>query len=230
MKKTLALASMALLLATAACGTKNEQTTTVPGVGSVTTTQEGDATKVHLTGPQGQQATVATSQEGGGTQVQVQVPGGSLDIRTGGSGGPVQVVASGSPEPAGAEDSEEHGDEVASDGGETSVQAAPGVDPDDFQVPFYPGAKVVGGGSTETTGMDGKSLKVASAQLVTSDPVDKVVAFYADKVQGGNKVDTTVEGQRTVIFAPLNPLKGTTMTVVGQKDGTTKITLASQGT
>lgn len=228
MKKTLALASMALLLATAACGTKNEQTTTVPGVGSVTTTQEGDRTKVQVTGPKGQQATVATSQEGGGTQVQVQVPGGSLDIRTGGSGGPVQVVASGSPLPAGAED--EAGEEGASAGEEADVQAAPGVEPEDFQIPFYPGAKVVGGGSTETTGMDGKSLKVASAQLVTSDPVDKVVAFYADKVQGVNKVDSTVDGQRTVIYAPFNPLKGTTMTVVGQKDGTTKITLASQGT
>ncbi len=96
-------------------------------------------------------------------------------------------------------------------------------------MPFYPGADVVSGGQHEATDADGQTTRTATAELSTKDPVDRVAAFYADKVQAANRIDTTMEGKRTVVYAPTEPSQGTSVTVTQDEDGTTRITLVCQG-
>lgn len=240
MRRTIVVASMALLLTTAACGSKDGQTTSIPGVGSVSTTQEGDTTKVQVTGPQGQTASVDTTKEGDGTKVQVTGPGGqTASVQTNQEGGGTQVNIQG---PGGQTiniDTSETGDQEGTSEGTVSVTDEKGqtatysgsdkIDEAALGVPLYPGAQVVNGGTSETSGVDGKKLKVANAELTTKDPVEKVAAFYAGKVKAANKVDTTEDGRRTVIFAPTNPMQGTTIVVTQEEDGNTHVTIATQG-
>ena len=78
----------------------------------------------------------------------------------------------------------------------TPVQTAT-VTEADLGVPFYPGAKLDGG--AVSSGPDGSS---ASANLVTTDPPEKVLAFYRERLKalaagreladGGSKVDDKV--------------------------------------
>lgn len=240
MKKTLVLGSLALLLATAACGQKPAETTTttVPGAGSVTTTQQGETTKVQVDGPGGQTMTVDTTASGGATTVKVEgVPGvGSVDVKAGGEGGSVSVDT-----PAGSVDVQGDGEggtvDVSAGGAAVNVQGGSGqssftatdkVDESAFGVPFYPGATVESGGQLDTSAADGKALKSAGAQLVSKDPIDKVVAFYSEKAKSARKMDSTVDGKRTVIFTPTDVTNGTTI-VVEQDEAGTRITLAAQG-
>jgi len=98
----------------------------------------------------------------------------------------------------------------------------------DFTVPFYPGAQMVSGGRHEATDSAGQTTTTAAAELRTKDSIDQVVEFYATRVEGGNRVDTSIEGRRTVVLAPAGPSSGTSVTVT-QEDGTTRITLVNQG-
>lgn len=113
--------------------------------------------------------------------------------------------------------------------GDTTYSASDKVDESSFSVPFYPGAKVEGGSQHEVAGPEGKTSKMATAELSTTDPVDKVVEFYTGKLPGANKMDSTVEGQRTVVLVPENPEQGTSVTIDQEEGGVTRVVLVSQG-
>ncbi len=189
MKMTLACAAAVLTLTLTARGPKQE-TVAVPGVGTVTTTEQNGTSTVGVQGPGGQTSTstVVDSKEGAGQAVTV----------TGSQAG-------------------------------GTFRASNTAEEGDFTVPFYPGSELASGGRHEATDGAGRSTRTAAAQLTTKDSVDRVVAFYSSRVQGGNRVDTTIDGRRTVVLAPEDPARGTSITVTQEEDGTTRITLVSQG-
>ncbi len=113
--------------------------------------------------------------------------------------------------------------------GDTTYSASNKVDESAFSVPFYPGAKVEAGSQHEVAGPEGKTSRMATAELSTTDPVDQVVDFYVGKLPSANKMDSTVDGQRTVVLVPENPEQGTTVTIDQEEGGVTRVVLVRQG-
>ncbi|MGI5845505.1 MAG: hypothetical protein ACOX9B_15220 [Candidatus Xenobium sp.] len=103
------------------------------------------------------------------------------------------------------------------------------VEESSFSVPFYPGAKVEGGDQHEVAGPEGRTSKMVTAELSTTDPLDKVVEFYSGKLPGANKMDSTVEGQRTVVLVPETPEQGTSVTIDQDEGGITRVILVARG-
>ena len=95
-------------------------------------------------------------------------------------------------------------------------------------VPFYPGAKAEGGGSYAAVNQaKGQAGKAAGVTLSTPDPVDKVVAFYKDKL-GAPMMDMNHEGQRNVSWAKpgANGKGGLMIAISTEKDQPgTKVTI-----
>jgi len=212
--KTFVVAFSAWMLVATACGPKPETTTTaVPGVGTVTTTQDQDQTRITVEGADGQAALVTTQdQQQDQTRVTVEGPDGQAALVTTEKDGHSQ----GSMTVRGPE-------------GDKAYSASNKVDEAAFSVPFYPGAKVEGGSQHEMAGPEGKTSKMATAELSTTDPVDQVVDFYVAKLPSANKMDSTVEGQRTVVLVPENPEQGTSVTIDQEEGGVTRIVLVGQG-
>lgn len=103
------------------------------------------------------------------------------------------------------------------------------VEESSFSVPFYPGAKVEGGDQHEVAGPEGRTSKMVTAELSTTDPLDKVVEFYSGKLPGAKKMDSTVEGQRTVVLVPETPEQGTSVTIDQDEGGITRVILVARG-
>ncbi len=154
--------------------------------------------------------TVTTTQQQDQTRVTVEGPDGQSTLVTSGQEGQSTVTVRG-PE------------------GESTYSASTKVDQSAFSVPFYPGAKVESGSQHEMAGPEGKTSRMVTAELSTTDPVEHVVEFYAGKLPGANKMDSTVEGRRTVIFVPEDPEHGTTVTIDQEGSGLTRLVLVSQG-
>ncbi len=102
------------------------------------------------------------------------------------------------------------------------------VDPRRLDIPLYPGAVVrqgEGGARAVDLGFDDKRLRLLAVEMETSDPADKVIAFYkeaaADFVFSAKK-DNRVEFRWE---------RGGLRKVVGivEKEGKTRISLANIG-
>lgn len=70
---------------------------------------------------------------------------------------------------------------------------------------------------------------MVTAELSTTDPLDKVVEFYSGKLPGAKKMDSTVEGQRTVVLVPETPEQGTSVTIDQDEGGITRVILVARG-
>jgi hypothetical protein len=91
-------------------------------------------------------------------------------------------------------------------------------------IAFYPGAEVEGGGTVASSGKSNESL--ATVSLVTSDPMDKVAAFYKDKYAKGNTV--VEQGDALIITVKVGENAMKMITVGLDKDaGKTRIGIQS---
>jgi hypothetical protein len=68
------------------------------------------------------------------------------------------------------------------------------VKQEDVGVDFYPGAEVKIGTKDAASGKGGKAGALATVQLVTSDPLEKVAKFYKDRYAKGSAVLDTSQG------------------------------------
>jgi hypothetical protein len=91
----------------------------------------------------------------------------------------------------------------------------------DTGVPTYPGATAIGGGGQMTMG----TSAVKTQQYTTSDSVDKVVAFYKDKL-GPTAMVTQSGGQALVQVAGTNGLINVAI-APDSSSGKTKISISN---
>jgi hypothetical protein len=99
----------------------------------------------------------------------------------------------------------------------------PGASPVDTGVPAYPGAETPEGQTGVVLGMAGLKMQ----QYTTRDPVDKVVAFYKDKL-GPNAVVAQSGDQASVHLVGSNSVVNVAI-AVDSASGKTKIVITSIG-
>lgn len=96
------------------------------------------------------------------------------------------------------------------------------VGPQDFSVPFYPGAKFQGGGRMQISG----SAPVCSADLQTDDTVEAVVAYYEKQMHKATKT-TSKDGPYAGFMLADDKVSVTVSRAEGKAP--TKINLVSSG-
>lgn len=77
----------------------------------------------------------------------------------------------------------------------------PGINPEDFAVPFYPGSRLIGGNTATVSVKEGISRKRSVAMLETEDSIDAVLKFYRKKMPRASVSDISTEGGRRVLVS-----------------------------
>lgn len=117
---------------------------------------------------------------------------------------------------------EKNGDVTITDeeGKETYTES---LSEEDLGVPIYPGSKMSeGDAGSVTTETAGEATTVSGAVLFTTDPLDKVIAWYKDELQGkAGFTDTSMsaEGETVGMFSYMDGEEMKTI-IIGEADDT----------
>ena len=114
--------------------------------------------------------------------------------------------------------------EIKGEDGAIKANYDKNVKESDFDVKWYPGAKVVEGLTTDKAGPAGKSMKSNVVSLESTDDIQKIKTFYVDQFTNPTIVDNSDE----IVISSVDPMGGKTTVVTLQKeDGKVKIGIMS---